>query len=278
MLGQADTTHDVIDEPRAIERLEGRPISIPVASDTREPRARAALAEAGLGARSSSLTGRTTTTLIAHRSAWIEWLIARPPRPARSPRPRRRGVSRASSMSVGATVTGTPPDGLRAVASGFVGEDRVEQTTVRARTVGGGDARPRRASSPAQSMKAAVGPLEHFAADDRRDGDDRRRARRAGRSPRPGPSIIGLIEITGFDGPITIARAEEIASSTASLALAPSIPSKATPSTGLRLPIPFDCRDGREGDFQILTRIDVSPGMYGDMTVICFAAPAMKFE
>ena len=51
-----------------------------------------------------------------------------------------------------------------------------------------------------------------------------------------------------------------------------------SPSTTELLPIPFECCDDREGDFQILTRIDVSPGIYGDMIVICFAAPAMKFE
>ena len=51
-------------------------------------------------------------------------------------------------------------------------------------------------------------------------------------SARPGTARIGRIEITGFDGPTTIARAAAIASSAAAGGLAASTPSYSTPSTG----------------------------------------------
>ena len=59
-------------------------------------------------------------------------------------------------------------------------------------------------------------------------------------SQRPGSSRIGPIEITGFDGPMMIARALAIASSTSALGLASSIPISRTPSTG-----PFPCSEIR---------------------------------
>jgi hypothetical protein len=48
----------------------------------------------------------------------------------------------------------------------------------------------------------------------------------------PGTPRIGPIEITGLDGPITIARAEAIASSTSGGGAAASMPRSSTPSTG----------------------------------------------
>src|SRR5215210_1681409 len=51
-------------------------------------------------------------------------------------------------------------------------------------------------------------------------------------SARPGTARIGRIEMTGFDGPTTIARADAIASSAAAGGDAASTPSYSTPSTG----------------------------------------------
>src|SRR4051812_48836270 len=48
----------------------------------------------------------------------------------------------------------------------------------------------------------------------------------------PGTARIGRIEITGFDGPTTIARAAAIASSAAAGGEAASTPAYSTPSTG----------------------------------------------
>ena len=51
-------------------------------------------------------------------------------------------------------------------------------------------------------------------------------------SPIPGTARIGAIDASGFDGPITIAPAQAIASSTASLGRADSAPRNSSPSTG----------------------------------------------
>ena len=62
----------------------------------------------------------------------------------------------------------------------------------------------------------------------------------AGDAPRasriPGTARMGPIEITGFDGPITIARAAAIASSTSGAGRDASTPSSSTPSTGSPAP------------------------------------------
>ena len=82
--------------------------------------------------------------------------------------------------------------------------------------------------SPACAMNGGGRALQHRAADDRGDRDDRRgrRAQRLGASR--AAARIGPIEMTGFDGPITIARAPAIASSTAAVGCAVSMPSNAT--------------------------------------------------
>src|SRR3954471_7397309 len=48
----------------------------------------------------------------------------------------------------------------------------------------------------------------------------------------PGTARIGRIEMTGFDGPTTIARAEAIAASASAGGDAASTPAYSTPSTG----------------------------------------------
>ena len=115
----------------------------------------------------------------------------------------------ALAISVGATLTSTPTAAPPAGASSA----RIASSSPPSRRAPYSP-RCRRHRASARPVHEVGGrALQHGAADDRRDRDDRRR-RGPQRVAHPGTARIGPIEITGFDGPITIARAPEIASST----------------------------------------------------------------
>src|SRR5215212_3477378 len=89
---------------------------------------------------------------------------------------------------------------------------------------------------PAQAMNRSVGPLS---TEPRTSGETATTGAEAARSASATPSTrrIGPIEITGFDGPITIACARSSASSTSGVACADSAPRTSTPSTGPSAPL-----------------------------------------
>ena len=157
------------------------------------------------------LTGRIAIVLIEDGPQTQPSLARRPAGPLvrRRASPQSRGSSSpaqaarsALCMSVSVTRQWRP-------AHLLVGHDAVEHVAV-----GLGD--PRRVRLDPRVAAEVVGrPLER--APTRRTGSRRQpaRARLGARPPCPGSARIGPIEITGFEGPITIASASAIASRTA---------------------------------------------------------------
>ena len=76
-------------------------------------------------------------------------------------------------------------------------------------------------------MNAAVGPLSTSPPTSGETATTGAGAA-ASASRSPGTASIGPIEITGFDGPITIARADASASSTSGVTVASAAPSNST--------------------------------------------------
>ena len=156
-------------------------------------------------ARPKDLTGRTASVRMRGRDLppqrGGERRAPRAPRAAARPRRPSRRRSRASGRSLARSSRDQPVDQPRVVGADPVGVERM----------------------PGPGHEDVGRALEHRAARRAENGDDRRGASRSA-SRIPARARIGPIEITGFDGPITTARALAIASSTSGVAAAAAAP------------------------------------------------------
>ena len=142
--------------------------------------------------RRSVLTGRTARVRIG---AARPLLRAADAREARASRRRRRRRAR----RIGHRARRSRARGRRRRA--LVGDEPVEQRRRSAAATPSA-----RAAARPSAMNGSVGPLSTAPPTSGRHGDDRAPGSRPAPRACPGTARIGPIEITGFDGPITIAR------------------------------------------------------------------------
>ena len=187
-----------------------------------------------------------------HADAWREQRA-----PARAERPPGRGERRAAKLErlLAATrARARPASAIRvsvrsarhARAGVLVGDDPVEQLAVEV-----GARRRRCTRAPANAMNAAVGPFSTSPPTIGLTATTGRARPRAAPRACPARRGSGAIEASGFDGPITIARAPAIAvEHLRRSARACSAPRNSTPSTG-------PC--GAVADHELLERAPAAP-------------------